>query len=296
MTAHLGTDSCEICGEETQLRQVRAGLELQRCDRCPHARLVASTTPEVVYRRYQSADYFDFHGDSPAAVEAIKIASADKLLRHLEKHQTPGRLLEIGCAGGELLVAARRRGWTVNGVELCGPFAERANQRLGRGTVYHGPMEEAVGSHAAELAPNAVIFNDVLEHLPDPYQALETTHDLLAEDGLVLVNAPDLGSASARLMGRHWTHYKPEHLVYFSKPSLSRLMQRAGFSVVESSDTPKVLNPSYVAEHLRVYHPSAVTRWVQRTVASMPTALQQAAVPILTGNLLVIGRKRRAYA
>ncbi len=58
------------------------------------------------------------------------------------------------------------------------------------------------------------------------------THRLLKEDGLLVINYPDIGSWIARLMGRSWVFLLDVHLYYFTRATIRKLLEDAGFDVV----------------------------------------------------------------
>jgi SAM-dependent methyltransferase len=278
-------DRCVLCGGPLAARAVRGGLTVRECRACRLGRL--DELPADAEARYRSADYFRFW---PEEVSAQKRRSGDWLIARLEAARSGarGRLLEVGCASGELLEAARARGWEVAGVELCAPMVERANERLGAGTV------RAVSFDAAAAAPgsvDAIVFNDVLEHLPDLDAGLATARRALAPSGTLLVCAPDLESLSARVLGGRWPHYKAEHLHYLSKTSVRRLVERAGFRLLVLDDAWKTLSLAYIAEHFRVYADGPLARLLGGAIDRLPAPLKNAPLPLLSGNLLAIAQK-----
>ena len=107
---------------------------------------------------------------------------------------------------------------------------------------------------------------DVIEHLPDPFDALRRSHRVMRADGLIVVSTGDLSGATARLYGRRWALLAPPgHLFYFSRKTLYAMLQRAGFQPLSyQSDGAFLLNeeaeggrslPSVI---VRLHH----NRWV----------------------------------
>jgi SAM-dependent methyltransferase len=189
-----------------------------------------------------------------------------------------GRLLEIGCAHGWFLDAARGRGYTVTGIE---PDAAVAAQAVQRGhEVVHGLFPDV-------LAPDArfdvVVFNDVFEHLPDPRAALRATARALCAGGLLAINLPDSRGAFYRLAetlrrvgwraphDRLWQLGFPSpHLSYFHPDALTRLASGVGFAEVERRALPSIEQQG-LWQRLR-YDPrasrlSAAVMWLAVTLA-----------------------------
>src|SRR2546430_13904169 len=66
------------------------------------------------------------------------------------------------------------------------------------------------------LFPYTTLFRST-----DPVATLRAVQRLLVPGGLLHLVTPNVGGVQARLLGRHWYHYKPgEHLFYFAPDTL----------------------------------------------------------------------------
>jgi SAM-dependent methyltransferase len=132
-----------------------------------------------------------------------------------------GRVLDIGCNVGTFLEAAARFRWKAVGVDPNPRAAEIAEKR---------GFEVHRGFFDGSLAPNLSYFDavhagDVIEHLFAPIEFLARVRSVLRPGGLLVVVTPDIDSALGRLL-----QIKPaEHLVYFTRESLRRAAELAGF-------------------------------------------------------------------
>lgn len=70
---------------------------------------------------------------------------------------------------------------------------------------------------------DAALCLEVLEHVPDPLKALQETHRILKEDGILIVSVPHLSRV----------HDEPHDYFRFTHYGLRVLLERAGFSVME---------------------------------------------------------------
>jgi len=157
----------------------------------------------------------------------------NKRCRFVTRHKPVGRLLDVGCAMGGFLLGMRKQGnWTVAGVEVNQVVAHVAQERYGL-DVFAGTLEEA---HYPDASFDAVTLWDVLEHLHDPFAALEEIHRILDTDGIVLIRVPNLASWDANVFGRAWAGLDaPRHLYVYTPESLTALLTKAGFQILEHS-------------------------------------------------------------
>ena len=79
---------------------------------------------------------------------------------------------------------------------------------------------------------DVVTLWDVLEHTPDPKTEMREMHRLLKDDGLLVINYPDIGSWIARADGTSWVFLLDVHLYYFTRATIRKLLGDAGFEVV----------------------------------------------------------------
>jgi SAM-dependent methyltransferase len=74
----------------------------------------------------------------------------------------------------------------------------------------------------------------VVEHLPDPGQALRNMLDWLATGGLMIIEVPNVGGWGGRAFGRFWSGLDfPRHLVHFTPVTMKSLVERSGGVVVD---------------------------------------------------------------
>jgi SAM-dependent methyltransferase len=150
------------------------------------------------------------------------LADAGALLARRES------LLEIGCGSGFLLAEALRQGWTdVHGVEPSLAAASQAPAGI-RDRIRVGVLERGV--FPAESFDLICLFQ-VLDHLPDPFEALVECRRLLRPGGMVLCLNHDMDAPSARLLGSLSPIVDVEHTYLFGSRTLRRLLEACGFRV-----------------------------------------------------------------
>lgn len=141
-----------------------------------------------------------------------------------------GRVLDVGCATGNLLYALHRRGWEAYGVELNAQAAAYARKRFGL-SVFVGELANA---HFPDKWFDLVILWDVLEHLHDPQKTLQEAARVTRPDGTLVLSLPNPESIEARVFGPYWAGWDiPRHLHIFTRSVLNRVLTETGWEVSE---------------------------------------------------------------
>lgn len=158
---------------------------------------------------------------------------------------TAKRVYEFGCGEGRLGWAYKtfNPGAEYIGIELFADAAARARNVLD--AVHEGSAEdpalttEALRQHG--LA-DALVYGDVLEHLLDPWAALNDHLRLLKDDGVVCICVPNAQHwmLSLNLMAGHFEYqdsglHDRTHLRFFTGSSLRRFIEGAGLSLTKTN-------------------------------------------------------------
>ncbi|TML81718.1 MAG: class I SAM-dependent methyltransferase [Actinobacteria bacterium] len=183
--------------------------------------------------------------------ERGRVATARRDLAEIERIVGPGRILDVGCWTGSFLLAARERGWEPVGIE---PSKWATEQARSDGLDVRTTTLDAHGLERSSFS--LIVLNDVIEHVTDPAASVQIIAGLLEPGGAVFMATPDAGSAVARLLGRRWWSVLPMHLQYFTRGSLSLLLQRHGFRIRWIKTHAKSFSARYYAERLGGYSSS----------------------------------------
>lgn len=156
-------------------------------------------------------------------------------------------ILDVGCAHGWFLELARNR-YRALGLEPDSAVFEAA-----RGkdlSMRNGYFPDALD--ASEVF-DAIVFNDVFEHIPDSRATLAAIARHLSPGGLLVLNLPNSEGVfyrTARLLrrlgaggpfDRLWQLGFPSvHVHYFNRANISALCAREGFQVVQAQSLPSL--------------------------------------------------------
>jgi 2-polyprenyl-3-methyl-5-hydroxy-6-metoxy-1,4-benzoquinol methylase len=147
------------------------------------------------------------------------------------------RVLDVGCHLGAFGRAIKERSDTeVWGVEPNRQTAKLAAKSLDR--VFTGFFSEEIA--LPDQYFDVIVFNDVLEHMPDPWGALRLASTKLAKDGCVVVSIPNLRHIDnlIHILKNRDFEYEPygvrdkTHLRFFTRKSAPRLFNGSGLKIV----------------------------------------------------------------
>lgn len=250
---------CNLCGSENnQPFCPENGLGLVACSQCGLVFVSPRPDPNELYALYGETY---FHNDESGTVgytnylkdEANIRKTFAGRLKHLEKFIKSGKLPDVGCAAGFFLSEADKRGWNVQGLDVSSFAVKYATDRFG--------FDVQQGSFTDLDYPkgiyDVVTMWDVIEHVPDPKAYIQQAASLLRSGGAFALATPDVNSLPARLTGKRWVGYKlsEEHVYYFSASTLSRMLDEAGFDVLNVRHVGKYVTLRLFLDRLGMYSP-----------------------------------------
>lgn len=283
---------CPLC-QSTKLtsHRVKDGLRIIRCGHCDFRMLDYKTNLLKLQKLYNSPDYFKFWGKLDATniknIEQDKKITFSNTLKKIVKYKNKGKLLEIGCASGSFLEEAQNIGFKVYGVECFAKFADLARIKI-NGNIITGMFEKT--SFPRDFF-DVVVMYDSLEHVKDPFTVFSKITRILKKDGLLVIATPNTQSLSSRLMGKNWTHYKSEHLFYFSPKNIKLLLAKYNFKSLIIENALKAMSFSYVYYQLHTFPTFIITRLADLLYHILPKSLQTKPIFLSTGEILVIAQK-----
>jgi len=203
-------------------------LDVYFCENCSLVQLLDVIDPEVLFR-----DYIYVTGTSETM--AVHNRQYAQTVADLQQLTADDLVVEVASNDGSLLAYFKEHGVRTLGVEPARNIAEMARQK-GIETVNEFFNAETAAQVRAEYGPaKAVIANNVLAHVDDTQDFLRGCKSLLAENGLVIIEAPYLKELLDRL--EYDTIYH-EHLCYFSITALLHLCDAVGLSIVRIDHVP----------------------------------------------------------
>lgn len=218
----LGARSCLNCG-------------IIFIDPQPTAKEIA----DMYRKEYFEGDFRCGHAGSYFDDATLQNLASLPLLRRIRQYQSTGRFLEVGCAGGAFLSAARQSGFEVTGVEFSEEAAKFAREKFHL-DISTGDLTDI---HLPAAAFDIVFMGDVLEHLPDPLAVIREVNRITKSGGLLVLLCPTqtdtvfsrLGFGLYSALGKTAAvNLPPYHLFEYRPASMRYLLETCRFEIVDS--------------------------------------------------------------
>jgi ubiquinone/menaquinone biosynthesis C-methylase UbiE len=170
----------------------------------------------------------------------------------IERYVNSGRLLDVGCGRGFFLLNFVGSHMDFFGVEPRKRISQEAQKRLGEDKVFCGTLKEAKFPDAYF---DAVTLINLIEHLPCPRETLEEANRVMKNDGLLLIETPNVASFLPTILMTKWHAFlEPEHHYFFSKDTLTAMLKNTGFRVLRMSRGNKLFSIRYLLYRLSWYN------------------------------------------
>jgi 2-polyprenyl-3-methyl-5-hydroxy-6-metoxy-1,4-benzoquinol methylase len=223
---------CNICGADDFQEVIRGNHHV--FVRCNHCGLVYQNPQPIIddlKNRYKN-NYFEYEiKNEENFFNLMKCGLRDIGFNDMTPDTfATGNFLDIGCATGMLLDYMRTKGWDVFGVDICKESADYGIQKRGL-NITIGTLHDADFSAAFF---SIIHFSHLIEHVTDPKALLREVDRVLEPNGYAILTTPNIDGFQARLFKKRWRSAIPDHLYLFSKTTLSRLLDDAGFTIVKT--------------------------------------------------------------
>jgi 2-polyprenyl-3-methyl-5-hydroxy-6-metoxy-1,4-benzoquinol methylase len=227
-----------------------------------------------------------------ALIFPLRRLSEDRSLRNLKAPEPGSRILDIGCGNGSFLLNVRDFGWIVEGVE---PDEKAASLAVQAGLFIH--KGSLIDVELAKEYYDVITLHHVIEHFHDPGIAIKKCFQILRPGGILWVATPNLNSMGYYIFRENWIGLDPpRHLLLFTKTSLTRIVENAGFIILSTPPATLMTEWFYQvsqAIYQGVVHPLSEPpvlnkKWKLRAYIAK---LQSLLYPELSEELIMIAKK-----
>ncbi len=298
---HLHSTSCAICNSEGGAEELfpanfdpsafspavfsarrlpdRIHYRMVRCATCGLVRADPVADAAAVADLYRESTF-----DYSAEVENLARTYGAYLRRAEQYGVVKGSMLEIGCGNGFFLEEARAQGYRdPRGVEPSQAAIDLADEKI-RGRIVRAMM-------GPDLFPDAsfdvICLFQVLDHLFDPAGTLKTCFQILKPGGLIICLNHNVEAFSARVMKERSPIIDIEHTYLYSRETMRRVLQKAGFVALEIGAVWNIYSLGYLVRLVPI--PGA---WKTLFSAILRLAIfKHIPLRVPLGNLYAIARK-----
>lgn len=169
--------------------------------------------------------------------------------------------LDVGCSDGSFgnFIKRQRPLSVVWGIEPHKNSAERASGKLDKvlNSYFTDNLEELQGEKF-----DCISFNDVLEHLFNPNEALETSKKFLTGDGVIVASIPNVlfyhVFFEKIVLKKDWKYtdggtLDETHVRFFTKKSIERLFNDSGFEIVKIVGINKTASKKFLLLNIATF-------------------------------------------
>lgn len=185
--------------------------------------------PYSPVRNYLRTKWIDYKltGKGMMGMCLNRIRAAPSFYKQLREHaiSKESRILDVGCGNGVFLIYLQRTGFN----NLLGIDSYLPND------IHYDNGVSLLKKRINDLDEkyDLITLNHSFEHMPDPFDVMQTLYRLLKPSGLLLIGTPVIGFAW-RHYGINWIQLDaPRHFFLHSRKSMKMLSVQNGFEIAE---------------------------------------------------------------
>lgn len=179
-------------------------------------------------KNYYPEEYYDVN--SCYLLKFVNNFFGSLKIRNVLKYKNKGRLLDIGCGGGDFICRMKNEGFDIYGIDTSRKACNITKEKLGvenSQRIFNGELE------ACNFPDNyfdVITLWHVLEHLYEPKKTLEEIHRILKKDGIVIIEVPNIESLIFKVFKKYFFHLEiPRHLYFYSKKTVKKMLNKTRF-------------------------------------------------------------------
>jgi 2-polyprenyl-3-methyl-5-hydroxy-6-metoxy-1,4-benzoquinol methylase len=284
---------CYLCKNTVSKFLFKNNYQLFRCNSC--GLLFYDFTKD--YAKFLEKQYSKGYFTGESSLKSYTDYGKDKknifrnmawLVNEIKKYKSKGKYLDVGCAYGYAMEVADKKGFDVYGIDPSDHAVSQAKKKFPK----RASVSYLSNMKFADNSFDVISLFDVFEHLQDPRRDLAKLKKVLKNDGLVVIATGDTGSKWAQFSGRRWTFYNPpQHIFYFNRKNITRVLNESGFEVIDITTTGKWLSLPYIFHLAETVGENKLAKFLSPLVTNTP--LSHLALYLkLHDNMVVFAKKR----
>jgi len=212
---------------------------------CGFWQIIDKPTPKDLQQYYADKYYQEARGSyeleyTPEELHYFRV-KLEQRLAVIQRYigRKAGTLLDVGCGEGYNLAFFKELGWSVKGLDFRSAGIQSKNPDCLNALITGDVYQLLAGEISAGRTYDIVWLQNVLEHVIEPVELLESLHALTSSEGIAVVTVPNDCSITQLAARRHqhidtdfWV-VPPDHLNYFSLESLRSVAEVTGWKCAE---------------------------------------------------------------
>lgn len=219
--------ACTLCGSNRlKLLPDYSKAYLCKCAKCSFVftkRVPVDAELQSHYSRYPRS--FD--------ISPITIKRYNELLDFFEKYRKQNRIMDIGSGNCLFLMEAKKRGWQVFGSDF-----EKNAIAIGEQNGIIMKQGQLDANWFEKDFFDVITSFETIEHINNPNHMIQQIKLMLRKGGVVYLTTPNFNSIERYFLNADYNVIEyPEHLSYFSKSTMHKLLTHHSFEKVNLQTT-----------------------------------------------------------
>jgi 2-polyprenyl-3-methyl-5-hydroxy-6-metoxy-1,4-benzoquinol methylase len=147
----------------------------------------------------------------------------------IPRYRKGGKILDLGCGTGDILILLKDLGWDVYGIDIDKKAIQIGRKRglkhLRKGTY------KTVNAYPDNYFDVIRLYH-VIEHVDNPMACLQILYKKLKFGGEVFLSTPNFDSPIRKIFGKYWSSFDaPRHLFIFTHRTLRKAVKQYNFNI-----------------------------------------------------------------
>ncbi|WP_321519555.1 class I SAM-dependent methyltransferase [uncultured Bacteroides sp.] len=244
----LTINACPLCGGThldkkmtcTDFYASGEQFDLLQCKDCGFHFTQGFPVEKEIGKYYETPDYIS-HSDTKKGmmnelyhlVRMRMLQNKAKLINHTTG-KSSGKILDIGTGTGYFSHTMQCKGWSVEAIEKSAQARAFAKKNFNLDV-----KDESGLNNFSAGSFDAITLWHVMEHLEHLDETWERLHELLADNGYLIVAVPNCSSYDGQKYKEFWAAYDvPRHLWHFTPDTIQKLGNKHHFTLVNYLPMP----------------------------------------------------------
>ncbi len=222
--------TCECCANSDKSKFIekytKNNFIVLECTNCTFNFIPWYYRKDITYTDYKNEEVLNHIRNGN---DWLKIQRHLMRFKHIQKYQPSGKLFDLGVGWGHFLLAGQQLGYDVYGIEISKNPYIYSKEDLGLPVDHIDFFDMQKPNESFDI----ITLWDVLEHIDGANAFVEKCSKLTKKGGYIVIQVPQIDSYFAKRQKEKWNMMSVDHVNYFSKSTITLLLRKYGYEVVE---------------------------------------------------------------